>query len=64
LTIEWIKCSERMPPDDYDYKIITIDSCGVCTDDGESLNSITDWCIEDCTIWTQFTQEKWNELNK
>ena len=63
--IQWTKCSERMPPDDLNYKIITIDDLhGLCTDDGKSLNSIKDFCVEFNAVWTPYTDEKWEELNR
>lgn len=63
MNIEWTLCSERMPPDDLNYKIITFDDNGYCTDDGKCLNSIKEYCFEFGTIWTEFTREKWEFLN-
>lgn len=63
--IKWTKCSEEMPPYDLDYKIITIDDMhGLRTDDGKSLNSIKDFCVDFNAVWTTYTDEKWEELNK
>lgn len=64
MTIPWTKCSERMPPDDPDFAIITFDDNGYCTDDGKCLNSIKDYCIEFDTIWTPYTPEAWADLHK
>ena len=53
-----------MPPDDLNFAIITYDSNGYCTDDGKSMHSIKEFCLSDNTIWTEFTPEKWEEINK
>ena len=54
-----------MPPDDLNYKIITIDDLnGLCTDDGKSLKSIKDFCVEFNAVWTPYTEDKWKELNR
>lgn len=64
MQIAWIKCSEQMPPNDLNCAIITFDSNGYCADDGKCLNSIKEFCLSDNTIWTAFTKEKWDYLNR
>lgn len=65
MKIKWTSCADKMPPNDLNYKIITIDDLnGLCTDDGKSLNSIKDFCVEFNAVWTSYTPEKWKELNK
>lgn len=71
MTIEWIKCSERMPPDDkfqlfilwdgYQYDIAS--RCYHIYS-GRQIDDYVDYS-DGCTKeWTPFTLEKWHELNK
>lgn len=53
-----------MPPNDLNFAIITFDDNGYFADDGKCLNSIKEYCVEFDTIWTEFTPEKWEFLNR
>ena len=65
MTIPWTNCSERMPPDDENFSIITYDDFdGLHTDDGKALRTIYEDCIIQGTIWAPYTPEDWAELNR
>lgn len=68
MTITWINCSERMPPDD-DTKIIVfyagrmIDTTsGDIMHAGKALTELTGKKLS--FEWTPYTEEAWSELNR
>lgn len=63
MQITWISCAEQMPPYNRKYiilKLESIDRLFLKIMVGDELNDmdITNW------QWTEFTKEKWEELNK
>lgn len=61
--ITWTNCAEQMPPYNRKYiifKLESIDRLFLKIMVGDELNDmdITNW------QWTEFTKEKWEELNK
>lgn len=66
MNIEWIKCSDRMPPDDDREIIIKHISVGgevILTPANEIYYDINPKKLSNWE-WTEFTQEKWEFLNK
>lgn len=63
MTITWTKCSERMPPDDENFKIIfrEIASGRFEENDGFHMNLTR---MKYLFEWTPYTEEAWKELNR
>ncbi len=60
--IQWIKCSERMPPDD-GSEIILKDYCAYTRTNGMTARRVHLVSIG-YTRWIPYTKEAWEELNK
>lgn len=64
MTIPWIKCSERMPPDNHTDKFIFTnlyyDRAEPLIYTGHTVNMLG---IIDGDAWTPYTPEVWNSLN-
>ena len=62
MTITWTKCSERMPPDDKNFKIIfrEIASGRFEENDGFHMNLTR---MKYLFEWAPYTEEAWAELN-
>lgn len=66
MTINWIKCSERMPPDGLKL-IVKRDSVKLPIDwaDSKDFSDFYNTCLSaNDWIWTPYTTEAWKELNK
>lgn len=64
MNIEWTFCSERMPPNDGDFGLILRDSVGTHRVTGSYVHFDYGVVIDLDAGWTEFTQEKWDFLNK
>ena len=70
MEINWTNCTEKLPPDDLNFNVIyhfseprynkgsghTLHFCIKEFSDPDKLKSLL--------MWTEFTKEKWEELNK
>ena len=59
MTINWIKCSERMPPSDTWLIMNDIGGCLII----KALRPVLPKFISDRMQWTPYTEEAWNEIN-
>lgn len=57
--ITWTNCADKMPPDGW---VIIEDSWGM--ERTNTLKSDYGICVDLDAKWTEFTKEKWEELNK
>lgn len=67
MTITWINCAERMPPDDRTKIIAKYQNYPPIKTSGERINDGLNRCIpgyRDETVWAIFTEEAWSELTK
>jgi len=65
MNIEWTLCSERMPPDDYGIKLIVKDGEFDCLiSSGGMVSDYASFLDVSEVIWTEFTKEKWEFLNR
>jgi len=66
IEITWHNCAEQMPPDDRNQKVI-LDHPDklmyMTSDDAHRLIPIYKQ-KQSASRWTEFTKEKWEELNK
>ena len=65
MQITWTNCADAMPPDDETEIIIrhVEDKELILTPANEVFYDI-DTLYKDVWEWTEFTEEKWEELNK
>lgn len=64
MNITWIKCSEQMPPDDYNYTVVAradMHSGMPFLTDGGTMNKST---VVNFTEWAGYTEAALKELNK
>lgn len=62
MEINWINCSERMPPDDTKLVIVR-DRDGLVLKEGYIINAWKDR-FDESAKWTPYTEKAWSELNK
>lgn len=71
MTIVWTKCSERMPPDEHDFKVIA--KSFLCGEENYAEVYIVpsaimcryyDEYMLEHHVWTPYTPEAWKELNR
>jgi len=60
MTITWIKCSERMPPENLEVIINDICGCMII----KALDPKLPKHLTDSLQWIPYTEEVWKELNK
>jgi len=63
MQITWTNCAEQMPPDDGDFGLILRDSVGTSRTTGSYVHYDYGVVIDLDAEWTEFTKEKWEELN-
>lgn len=61
-TIPWIKCSDRMPPDD-ESVIIVRDMDGLVIKEGYIINAWADR-FDETAEWIPYDEATWQELNR
>jgi len=63
MQIIWTNCAEQMPPDDESFIIEINGTLFWAGAIGNRLKEMIDH-YKDSARWTEFTEEKWEELNK
>lgn len=65
VQITWINCAEQMPPNDKTEVICTREnSIQIVNMKAMILHLNEESSISSGVLWTEFTEEKWKELNK
>lgn len=63
MNITWTNCAEQMPPEDK-TRVIVATHGNYIIDHGTWFAYYKRTLIKDRAKWTEFTKEKWEELNK
>lgn len=66
-TIPWIRCTDRMPPDDENFKLIFKGNKDLATKNhsGADLHLLKqEWCVKWGLEWIPYDEATWKELNK
>lgn len=64
IKMPWINCSNKMPPDDYDYKIILNNMNHKLIESGGSLHDLVIIRMDVSALsWIPYDEETWRKLN-
>jgi len=65
MNIEWTLCSERIPPDDRDSIVKNYDGSFIHVVASKAHSFTVDYLLKNFACeWTEYTQEKWEFLNR
>lgn len=62
MQITWTNCAEKMPPYDHSVAVMVrlIGDKDIICSESKSVNRLN---VDDGYEWTEYTKEKWEELN-